>query len=74
MAAGGGVGRGASSNPETGLQLDMPLGCTIEDLINRGCVPDRYRLEAVDENGRIIDGVVAICEVPPTDEPEAVPR
>src|ERR1700694_5391959 len=61
-------------DPETGLQLDMPLGCTIEDLIDRGCVPDRYRLEAVDEEGRIIAGVVAICEVPPTDEPEAAPR
>lgn len=60
-------------DPETGLQLDMPLGSTIEDLIDRGCVADRYRLEAVDGDGRIIPGIVAICEVPQTEEAAAEP-
>ena len=63
-------------DPETGKQLDVPLGATIDDLIDRGCVPDRYRLEPVDEAGRILPGFVAVCEVAKLDtdgEDAAVP-
>ena len=49
---------------ETGLQLDVPLTASIEDLADRGCKPDRYRLEAVDGDGRVIAGIVAIVELP----------
>lgn len=55
-------------NPETGLQLDIPLTSTIDDLIDRGCNSDRYRLEAIDQDGRILPGTIAIVEVPPSDE------
>jgi hypothetical protein len=50
-------------DPETGLQLDVPITSKIEDLIERGCDPDRYRLEAVDREGRVIPTLVAIVEV-----------
>jgi hypothetical protein len=57
-------------NPETGLQLDIPLTSTIDDLIDRGCNSDRYRLEAIDQDGRILPGTIAIVEVPPSDDEE----
>jgi hypothetical protein len=50
-------------DPETGLQLDIPITSKIEDLIERGCEPERYRLEAVDREGRVIPALVAIVEV-----------
>jgi hypothetical protein len=49
---------------ETGRQLEVALTATIEDLIDAGCRPDRYRLEAVDGEGRLIPDVVAIIELP----------
>src|SRR6185312_6466708 len=55
---------------ETGLQLDVPLSASIDDLADRGCKPDRYRLEAVDGEGRVIPGIVAIVELP-SDEDNA---
>src|SRR5438552_16869583 len=55
-------------DPETGLKLDMPPGCRIEDLIDHGCAPDRYRLEAIDGEGRTIPGLLAIGEVPNGDD------
>jgi len=60
----GGRGRPrAIFDSETGLQLDIPITSKIEDLIERVPDPDRYRLEAVDRDGRIIPGLVAIVEV-----------
>ncbi len=60
----GGRGRPRSIfDPETGLQLDIPITSKIEDLIERGCEPERYRLEAVDAEGRVVPGMVAIVEV-----------
>src|SRR5438094_4116345 len=38
---------------ETGRQLEVALSSTIEDLIDHGCPPGRYRLEAVDASGRV---------------------
>jgi hypothetical protein len=55
---------------ETGRQLEVPLEATIEDLIDAGCKPDRYRLEAVDADGRLIPDVVAIIELPGAHEEE----
>jgi hypothetical protein len=61
---------------ESGRQLEIPLTATIEDLIDEGCKPDRYRLEAVDAEGRLIPDVVAIIELPgarngePDEEPQ----
>lgn len=49
---------------ETGRQLEVPLTANIEDLIEAGCKPDRYRLEAVDADGRLIPDVVAVIELP----------
>src|SRR5262249_30306684 len=48
---------------ETGRQLEVPLGATLEDLIQAGCPADRYLLYPVDAEGRIISGVVAVTEV-----------
>ena len=60
----GGRGRPrALFDSETGLQLDIPITSKIEDLIERVPEPHRYRLEAVDRDGRIIPGLVAIVEV-----------
>jgi hypothetical protein len=56
---------------ETGLQLDVPLTASVDDLADRGCKPDRYRLEAVDGDGRVIAGLVAIVELPSDEEAEA---
>lgn len=65
----GGRGRPRSIfDSETGLQLDIPITSKIEDLIERVPEPDRYRLEAVDREGRILPGIVAIVEVAPPDE------
>ena len=55
---------------DTGLQLDVPLTASIDDLAERGCKPDRYRLEAVDEDGRVIPNIVAIVELPSEEEDE----
>lgn len=56
---------------ETGRQLEIGLGATIDDLIDHGCPPGRYRLEAIDADGRMIPGVIAITEIPAgADEPD----
>jgi hypothetical protein len=59
---------------ETGTQLEVPLEVTIQDLIDHGCPPGRYRLEAVDSDGKLIAGVVAVTEVPIEIEEEEQPR
>jgi hypothetical protein len=72
----GGGKRGRPRNvfdEETGRQLEIPLASTIDDLIDRGCSADRYRLEAVDAEGRVIPDVVAIVGVPETEEEEDKP-
>jgi hypothetical protein len=55
-------------DPDTGLQLDVQLSATIDDLIERGCKPGRYRLEAVDADGRVMPGLVAVVEVSGEDD------
>jgi hypothetical protein len=55
-------------NAETGQQLEIPLGASLEDLINTGVPPDRYLLYPIDEDGQIIPGVIAVTEVPATED------
>jgi hypothetical protein len=50
-------------DPETGRQLEVPLGATVEDLIDEGCTPDRYLLYPIDAEGQVIPGIVAVTEV-----------
>jgi hypothetical protein len=69
----GGGRRGRPSHvfdSETGRQLEIPLGATIEALIEAGCPPDRYLLYPVDGAGHIIPGIIAVTSVPelPGDE------
>lgn len=69
----GGGRRGRPSHvfdSETGRQLEIPLGATIEALIEAGCPPDRYLLYPIDAAGHIIPGIVAVTWVPelPGDE------
>ena len=49
---------------ETGRQLEIPLEATLDDLVDCGFEPDRYRLEAVDISGHLLPGLVAVVEVP----------
>jgi hypothetical protein len=49
---------------ETGRQLEVPLGASIDDLIDGGCRGDRFLLYPVDAEGRVIPGIVAVTEVP----------
>jgi hypothetical protein len=59
----GGGRRGRPSHvfdSETGRQLEIPLGATLETLIEAGCPPDRYLLYPVDGEGHIIPGVIAV--------------
>jgi hypothetical protein len=63
----GGGRRGRPRNvydAETGKQLEVPLEATLEELADRGCPAGRYRLEAIDADGRVIPNVVAMTEVP----------
>jgi hypothetical protein len=63
----GGGRRGRPSHvfdSETGRQLEIPLGATIEALVEAGCPPDRYLLYPVDGAGHIIPGIVAVTWVP----------
>jgi hypothetical protein len=48
-----------------GHQLEIPIGASIEELIQAECPTDRYLLYPVDDQGLIIPGVVAVTEVPP---------
>jgi hypothetical protein len=56
-------------DPETGRQLEVPLA--VEDLGEFVSEDDRYRLEAVDREGRHIAGCVGFTEVFADDEDEA---
>jgi hypothetical protein len=74
----GGGRRGRPRNvfdAETGRQLEVPLGSTLNELIEAGCPADRYLLYPVDAEGRIIPGIVAITEIldgaTETEEPDA---
>lgn len=51
-------------DPETGRQLEVPLTSTIDTLIDAGCLPDRYLLYPVDGQSHVIQGVIAVTEVP----------
>src|SRR5581483_4278158 len=48
-----------------GHQLEVPIGATVDELIQAECTSDRYLLYAVDEQGCVIPGIVAVTEVPP---------
>src|SRR4051812_7618563 len=58
---------------DTGKQLEVPLGATLDDLEAMGCGPDRYRLEAIDGNGRLLPGVVAFTELGGEEAPAPAP-
>jgi hypothetical protein len=63
----GGGRRGRPRNvfdAETGRQLEIPLGATLQDLIDTNVPADRYLLYPVDAHGIILPGVVAVTEVP----------
>jgi hypothetical protein len=67
-----GVGRPQNVyDPETGRQLEVALDVTLEDLRQSGCAPGRYRLEAIDGEGKAIPGIVAFTELLFEDEPSA---
>jgi hypothetical protein len=62
----GGGRRGRPRNvfdAETGRQLEVPLGASLDDLIESGCPSDRYLLYPVDGEGHILPGVVAVTEI-----------
>lgn len=48
---------------ETGRQLEVPLAATVNDLIEKGLPPGRYRLEGIDADGNVIPEVVAVTEI-----------
>jgi hypothetical protein len=50
-------------NPETGRQLEIPLGAGLDELIEAGCPPDRYLLYPIDGEGRVLPGIVAVTEI-----------
>jgi hypothetical protein len=59
---------------ETGRQLEVPIGASVDDLIEAGCEPDRYLLYPVDAEGRVIDGVVAVTHVSAVEEDDRAAR
>src|SRR3954467_6272608 len=62
----GGGRRGRPRNvfdAETGRQLEVPLGASLDDLVDAGCVADRYLLYPIDVEGKVLDGVVAVTEI-----------
>jgi hypothetical protein len=66
----GGGRRGRPRNvfdAETGRQLELPLGSTLDDLVSTGVEADRYLLYPIDSEGRILAGIVAVTEVPEGD-------
>src|SRR4051794_10951160 len=70
----GGGRRGRPRNvfdAETGRQLEIPLGATLQDLIETNVPPDRYLLYPVDAQGLVMPGVVAVTEVPAGDDDAA---
>jgi hypothetical protein len=56
---------------ETGRQLEVPLGATVDALIDGGCETDRYLLYPIDASGRIIEGIVAVIAVPELEQEES---
>jgi hypothetical protein len=67
----GGGRRGRPRNVfdgETGRQLEIPLGSTLDDLVSTGCPADRYLLYPIDSEGRMLAGLVAVTEVPEGDD------
>jgi hypothetical protein len=69
----GGGRRGRPRNvfdSTTGRQLEIPLGAGLENLMETNVPPDRYLLYPVDAAGSIIPGLIAVTEVPETDEDE----
>jgi hypothetical protein len=48
---------------ETGRPLELPITVTYDDFVEQVNESGRYRLEAVDGQGRIIPGCVAVTEV-----------
>lgn len=58
------AGRGRPQSvfdPATGAQLEIELDATVDTLRSFG--PGGYRLDAIDEDGSVIEGVVAYTEV-----------
>ncbi|MCU1281638.1 MAG: hypothetical protein JWM53_5184 [bacterium] len=58
------LGRGRPQSvfdPATGAQLEILLEATVDDLRPFG--PGGYRLDAIDDDGNVIEGVVAYTEV-----------
>jgi hypothetical protein len=53
---------------DTGRQLEIPLAASVETLIECSCPADRYLLYPIDALGNIIPGIVAVTEVPETEE------
>jgi len=53
---------------ETGRPLELPHAVTYDDFVEQVNDSGRFRLEAVDGNGRIIPGCVAVTEVVLDDE------
>jgi hypothetical protein len=62
----GGGRRGRPRNvfdAETGRQLEIPLGASIDDLIDAGCPVDRYLLYPIDAEAKVIPGIIAVTEI-----------
>jgi hypothetical protein len=57
---------------ETGRPLEVPIGATFEDFVEMVNESGRFRLEAVDGDGRIMPLCVAVTEVA-LDEDDALP-
>jgi hypothetical protein len=55
-------------NAETGRQLEIALGASLQDLIETNVPPDRYLLYPISADGQVIPGVVAVTEVPPDED------
>lgn len=73
----GGGRRGRPSHvfdSETGRQLEIPLGASIDALIEAGCPADRYLLYPVDAEGRVIPGIVAVTAVSEAEPDDDAPR
>jgi hypothetical protein len=72
----GGSRRGRPRNvfdPDTGRQFEVALGSTLDDLREAGLPPGRYRLEAVDREGNLLPGVVALTELADGEDDDGAP-
>lgn len=68
---GGRRGRPRNVFNTSGRQLEIPIGATIDELVNEGCEPDNYLLYAIDAAGRALPGVIAVTEVAGDEEDAA---